>query len=490
MKCDLIAFAIVALPFSALSQAYSDTVNLSLKEVISIARERSTAVVKAATLAESQYWQYKTFKANYNPQFNLEGFLPQFSKTNIPVVQPEGTVEFKPVVNDNSQLNLGLTQNIGLTGGQLFLGSNMLRFRDFERGQTRYNGNPLVIGFNQPLFAFNPFSWDKKIEPLRYEESQRRYAEDLESISRGSTELFFNQLLAQINAEIATKNLVNHETLYKIGEVKAKLGRLSKDELLRLKLGYLNARKAVAQAQVNAETSALQLKSFMGFSSLNPLKLLLPETLPKVDIPETQALKEARENRQQSVEFTRSLLEADKEILKAKGEAGLKANLYGSFGLTNAAGDAAGLFRNAKDQQVIRLGFSLPIADWGKGASKVKTAQANKKLVKAGVEQAKLDFDQEIITQVKQLNVIKEQMETNKDADQTAAERFEIAKKRYLLADLSITDLNIALQEKDQARRDYILSLKSFWTSYYNLRVLTLYDFEQGKKLSFLKNMQ
>ncbi len=483
MKRSIIIIITLIMPLLSQSQPLADTLRLSLNEVIAIAKEKSTASVQAATLRENQYWQYKTFKANYNPQLGLDGSLPQFSKTNIPVIQPEGTVEFKPVINDNSQLNLGITQNIGATGGQLFIGSNMLRFRDFDRRQTRYNGNPLVVGFNQPLFAFNPFSWDKKIEPLRFEESQRRYIQDVASIGRETTELFFSLLIAQINAEIASKNLNNHETLYKIGEAKAALGRLSRDELLRLKLGLLNAKKAVAQSNVNAETALLQLKSFIGLTSSNPLKLELPDRLAEFEVSESIALKEARENRQQSIAFKRSLLEADKDIAKAKGENGLKANLFGSFGLTNAATDAAGIYRGAKDQQVFRLGFQLPIMDWGRGASRVKTAQANKKLVQASVQQAQVNFDQEILTQVKQLNVIKDQMQINQEADQTAAERFEIARKRYLLGDLSITDLNIALQEKDQARRDYNYSLKSFWSAYYNLRMLTLYDFENKKKI-------
>jgi outer membrane protein len=483
MKHFIILIIAIAVPLLMQSQTNADTLRLGLKDVIAIAKSQSTAAIQALTLRDNQYWQYKTFKANYNPQLSLDGSLPQFSKTNIPVIQPDGTVEFKPVTNDNSQLNLGLTQNIGTTGGQLFIGSNMLRFRDFDRRQTRYNGNPLVIGFNQPLFAFNPFSWDRRIEPLRYQESQRRYIEDFEAISQESAGLFFNLLIAQINAEIASKNLINQETLYTIGEAKAGMGRLSKDELLRLKLGLLNARKSVAQADVNVETSVLQLKSFIGLSSTNPVKLILPDVLPAFDVSEAVAIKEARENRRQSVGFQRSLLEADKDIAKAKGEKGVRANLFGSFGLTNAASEATAIYRDAKDQQVIRLGFQLPIVDWGRGASKLKTAQANKKLVQASVQQAELNFDQEILTQVKQLNVIKRQMQTNVEADQTAAERFEIARKRYLLGDMSITDLNIAVHEKDQARRDYIFSLKSFWSAYYNLRVLTLYDFEGGRKI-------
>jgi outer membrane protein TolC len=399
------------------------------------------------------------------------------------VIQPDGTVEFKPVTNDNSQLNLGLTQNVGLTGGQVFLSSNVLRFSDFDRRQTRYNGNPLVIGLNQRLFAFNALAWDKKIEPLRYEESQKKYKEDMELVGRDASELFFSLLIAQINKEIAARNLSNNEIIYKIGEGKAALGRLSKDELLRLKLGVLNAHKALAQANVDAETADLQLKTFIGFSETKQIQLVLPEDLLTFRIDKEVAVEQARNNRQQAIAFKRALLEADKEVAKAKGENGLKVDLFGTFGLTNVADRLPGIYADAKDQQEIRLGFQVPILDWGRSASRIKTAQSNRKLIEARVKQARVSFEQEIYTTLRQLLMIQDQTKTNAEADITASQRFEIAKKRYFLNDLSITDLNIALQEKDQARRDYIFSLKSFWNAFFNLRVLTLYDFTTNTKI-------
>ena len=46
---------------------------------------------------------------------------------------------------------------------------------DFDRERTIYNGRPFSIGFEQPLFGFNELRWDKKIEPLRYQESQQHF---------------------------------------------------------------------------------------------------------------------------------------------------------------------------------------------------------------------------------------------------------------------------------------------------------------------------
>ncbi|WP_262489566.1 hypothetical protein [Jejuia pallidilutea] len=52
-----------------------------------------------------------------------------------------------------------------------------------------------------------------------------------------------------------------------------------------------------------------------------------------------------------------------------------------------------------------------------------------------------------------------------------------------MLGKITITDLNIALQEKDQAIFQYLNSLQKFWQDYYILRQLTLYDFINDKKI-------
>ena len=94
-----------------------------------------------------------------------------------------------------------------------------------------------------------------------------------------------------------------------------------------------------------------------------------------------------------------------------------------------------------------------------------------------------MSFEQEVFTQVTLMGMLQQQVSLNARSDQIAAERFKIAQDRFLLSDLSITDLSIAIQEKDRAKRDYILVLRDYWRAYYTLRLLTLYDFEQNKKI-------
>ena len=75
------------------------------------------------------------------------------------------------------------------------------------------------------------------------------------------------------------------------------------------------------------------------------------------------------------------------------------------------------------------------------------------------------------------------QLEITRKADEVALKRYNVSQNRYLIGKIDITNLNIALTEKDNAKRGYITALRLFWTAYYELRRLTLYDFAERKYL-------
>jgi outer membrane protein TolC len=135
------------------------------------------------------------------------------------------------------------------------------------------------------------------------------------------------------------------------------------------------------------------------------------------------------------------------------------------------------------EMQQINLSLNIPILDWGRNKSRMRTAVANKKLNDYVIAQDAVNFEQEIMTQVRQFEMLRLQIEITKKSDQVAAERYNVAQNRYLIGKIDITNLNIALEEKDTAKQSYIQALKSFWIAYYDLRRLTLYDFSAKKLL-------
>jgi outer membrane protein len=456
---------------------------LGLQEVITLAQQQSAAAKQAEVSHESSYWQWRSYKADYRPQLSLNGTLPDFSRTYTPVIQPDGTTDFKPVSINNADVGVTLRQLVGPTGGSIFVTSLMQRFDDFDRDITRYNGNPAIVGFEQPLFAFNPFAWAKKVEPLRYQESQRQFVEDKESIAVEATRLYFDLLLAQVNQRIATQNLANNDTLYQIAEEKYKLGRLSKNDLLQLKLAVLNASLAQDQAELDEQNATLALKTFVGLTDSKALQLTIPDSIPEATVSAEMALAEARKNRKETVSFQRRLLEAESIVAKAKGDNGLNMSVFATFGLSNSASNFTDVYNQPENLQRARIGFNMPLLDWGRQRANYKVADLNRQLVQHTITQEEATFEQAVQAQANQYITLKRRLATTATADEIARERYEITKNTFIVGRISITDLNIALAEKDQARRAYIASLSQFWTAHYSLRQLTLYDFENQQPI-------
>lgn len=463
----------------------ADTINLTLAEVVEKAKANSIAAKQATTVKETKYWEWRTFKSNYQPQLALSGILPGYNKTYSQVLQPNGTVIFQPIRNDNSSLTLDFSQSLAATGGTIYGTTQLQRFTDFDRDNVLYNGTPYGIGYIQPLLQFNSLKWDKRIAPLKYNESKQAYIESQEQISVTVTGYFFDLLLAQVNLHIAETNYTNTGNILRIANTKFELGKISKNEILQLQLEQLNAKKAVGTAKRDMEIATLNLRSYAGIEGDDRIVLTMPEAVKGVEVSSEKVLTEAFENRSDAIAFVRRIAEAKRDVAKAKGENGLTATLKANLGFSNAGNNILDVYRSPKSQQSVQLQLAIPVLDWGRSKSRTKTAEANQQFTIYEVEQDKQIFKQKIITQVTLFNMMKEQLELTAQADRIASEKYQIASERYVLGNLSITDLSIAFQESDRAKRDYVASLRDFWGAYYQLRYLSLYDFEKNEKITY-----
>ena len=84
---------------------------------------------------------------------------------------------------------------------------------------------------------------------------------------------------------------------------------------------------------------------------------------------------------------------------------------------------------------------------------------------------------------VKQFDLIRNQVALGNRAYEVSQKREQMTRNRYFIGKIGVTDLNIAIGEKEAARRSYMSALREFWLAYYDLRRITLYDFERQVSL-------
>jgi outer membrane protein TolC len=460
---------------------------LSLEEVITIAREQSPDAMAARHRYRGSYWEFRSFKAGYLPGLTLDATLPNLNRNIQAITLPDGSDVFVRRSLSSSSANLSLNQRIGPTGGRIFMSTGLERIdliREDSDNITSYLSTPVNIGFTQPIFGYNPFKWERKIEPLRFEEARKRYIENLETISVRANTLFFDLLLAQINIEINTINLESNDTLYQISKGRFSLGKIAENELLQMELNVLNSEAQMEQARIDYEAALFSFRSYLGLENVDDLTLLVPEEKHDLVIDVQAALVQARQNRSDILALERSRIEAQSDVSRAKAENRFNANLFAVYGLTQTANEFSDAYIDPLDQQQLRVGVQVPILDWGVGKGRVRVAESNRELVNTNVQQSLIDFEQEIFLRVMEFNMLERQLLIASKADTIAAKRYEVSRQRYLIGRIDILELNIALQEKDQAKQRYLSALRNYWRGYYEMRRLTLYDFQEDQPIT------
>ena len=455
---------------------------LSLNDVINIAKEKSIRSKQIENRYQNSYWRNFSYKRQFLPSLNFDGTLPEFQRSIASVTQNDGTEIF---VNRNlisNRANLSLNQIVPQTGGSFFVRSGLDNIQlSGSTKSTTYLSRPVEIGYSQNIFGFNPYKWDKKIEPIAFNEAQLFKAEEVEALSIEAVNRYFDLLRDQLSLENAKNNYSNNDTIYKIGKGRYAYGKISENELLQLELSLLNSEMAFEQQQLNFELSRQKLATFLGYPSQEKLALTLDTIIPSFEVKYIDALNYAKDYNSQQTQQKRRALEAEMNVSRVKSENRFNFNLFASFGLSQTASNIDDAYTSPQNQEFVSLGVNVPILQWGLGKGRIKQAQANADLVRSTIEQERIDFEQDIYEKVATFNLNRKQLKVSKRAKEVAEKRFEVTKQRYLLGKIIITDLQIAQQEKDNALISYMNAYRIFWQSYYDIRRITHYDFEANK---------
>lgn len=473
---SLLIFCFAFSFFTLFSQA--EKVDISLNEVIGIAQGEAPRALIAQTRFSNNYWRYQSFLANYKPQLVFVSTIPNLNRSIDNIILPDGTERFINRSLMNSSAGIEMRQNVPQTGGFIYASSNLNRIDLFGSNAGKsYLSAPLRFGFIQPIFQFNSDRWNRQIQDLDFQSAKKQFTEEKEQIAYDAVNLFFELYVAQLNLEEARRQKIYVDSLYDISLGRYEVGRIAETDLLQIELRTKNADTEVATELLNYQTANERLRTFIGMKDNIEFNLLDPETLPQYDIDANTALEYARRYRSQTTDFQIRLLEAQMNMDQAQKSGGLNVNLSGSFGLSQTAPTFAEAYRNPIDQEQLSLSLEIPIADWGKNRSQREIAKSNLELTQRNIELENVNFEREVVLRVQQFELKRSQLALSRRAADVAEKRVEIAKNRYQIGKIDVTELNIALNEYETARRGYYQALWSLWTAHYEIRNLTLYDF-------------
>ncbi|MCC8039056.1 MAG: TolC family protein [Bacteroidales bacterium] len=449
---------------------------ITLDEAIARARGASVDAAVALNELKASYWQWRTYRAQNLPEINFSATIPSYQKAYTTYQQSDGSYTFLRSDFLDIYGQISVDQNIPLTGGSLSLTTSLDFLRTLSPGtSTRYMTVPVALKLTQPIFGINTFKWDNRIEPVRYREAQAQFLEATEEVAMTCIKYYFALLLAQVDEEVAQQNLDNAKRLYDVALAKREMGKISKNDLLQMELNHLDARAALTSAVSTRKSAMFQLATFLDLAD-EELEPSVPALLPSITVNYAEAQALATERNALALNLRRRQLQADYDVATAKGNL-RSVSLFAQVGLTGTNSTPSLAYGHLKDNQVVEVGVSIPLVDWGKRRGKVKVAQSNREVILNQLRQERQTFDQDLFILVERFNNQREQVEIAVAADTIAMRRYLTNVATYSLGRISTLDLNDSQVSKDEARSAYINQLYLYWLYYYQLRSLTLWDF-------------
>jgi hypothetical protein len=454
-------------------------VTLTLDDAIDMARVKSVDAAEALDELKTAYWEWRTFRADQLPEVTFKSTLPSYAKEYTSYMNENGQYSFVRSNTLEAYGQLSVKQNVRLTGGTLSLVSSLDFLRQFDGGASnRYMTIPVALTFSQPIFGVNTMKWDARIEPVRYAEAKAKFLSATEDVARQTVEYFFTLIMSRENVDIANQNLQNAEKLYAVAVEKRKMGQISENDLLQMELNVLDAKSSLTSYASTLKSNMFQLRAFLDMEDDVDIVPVVPEVVPDVEITYDAALDKALANNKFAKNMLRRQLEADYQVAKAKGDL-REVNLFLQIGYTGADANIGAAYSNLRANQVAQIGVSIPLVDWGKRRGKVKVAESNRRVTESALRRETMNFNQELFVLVERFSNQQSQLDIATRANEIAGRRYATNVETYLIGKISTLDLNDSQVTKDESRREYINELYKYWSYWYQLRSLTLYDWQK-----------
>lgn len=485
MKCIWYFFTILVCVLSTSPVFGQSTLKLTLDQSIEIAQSSSPAAEIARLQFEQSQWDHRAFRSSYLPTIALSGDAPGLERSIDGIVQDDGSMRYVPQSRTFSTMRMLVNQNIPLTGGSVYMSSGLSRIDLFgNRSSFAWQSTPMVVGLRQPLFQFNEMKWERRLEPMRFQYARRTFAESLENAAVEITNLFFNVVIARMNVENATFNVAVNDTIYALSQGRFELGKIAENDLLQSELALLNAQTDLSDARIALDRALQDLKTALGVAYDTEIEVIPPFNIMMLDIDPVEAVAYARQHRAAFVNMELQRLQAEQEVSRARHNSGFSANLTASYGLNQSAETIGDVYTNPLNQQRLTVGFQIPIYQWGRGKAELEAALADQERTERELRLQREELEQEVYFEALQLIQLQQQVSLAAKADTIASRRFEVARNRYTIGTIDITDLFDAQVAKDGASQAFIRTLHQYWASYFRLRRMTLYDFENDRPLT------
>jgi outer membrane protein len=457
---------------------------ITLPQAIALAQERGHQAHAARAARDAARYRDRAFTSRLLPQLSLGGTVPNYNRSIIPVVQPDGSTLFRAQQQTNATLTMMVSQKLPITGGDLFVSSSLARLTvSGQESIETWSSTPVAIGLRQSVFRPNTAAWDRREQSVRSERDERAYREALEDVALQTTEAFFDVHAARVALDNAATNVAVNDTLYRLNTGRFDVGKIGENDLLQSELALLRARTALEGAKLEHERATDALRLALNLPAGTPIEIAVTSSVPEFEADTTRAVAEALRNRAAVSDVALQDVQAQRRVTEAKLATGIGATVQATYGFNATAPDASLAYQNLLEARQFTLSVQVPLVQWGAHKEGVQAAEADRQRVASMAQSTLEQTSHDAYFAALELSQARRNLALRAKADSVAGKRFEVAYNRYVIGRITIDNLYIAQTEKDQALTQFVQALRGYWEAYYRVRRVTLFDFATGQEI-------
>ena len=451
---------------------------LTLQDVIARAQQSGTQAEIARSTRDGARYRHDAFTARLRPQLFLQGNAADLDRGINPITLPDGSTQFISQSQNQSTLTAGFSQAIPLTGGTISVGSSVSRIDLFgNTSKQYYQTTPIVVRLQQDLFRPRTLVWNERVQTLAASVAERSYLEAREDVAGSAADAFFNLYAAAMGLRNAEANAATNDTLFNLNKGRFEVGKIGENDLLRSELALLRSRAAIDDARLARDRAEAALRRIIAYPAGQPLSIVTPDSIPNVEPDPAIAVREALKNSSVAEQNNFDEVAANRALVTARYNNQFNATINASAGFNQTASAFGESYQSPLGKQSLTIGVNMPMLQWGAGKAEVAAAKSDLNRAQVNNRQRRETLEEEAHFAALQLQQARRNIFLAAKADTVAAKQFEVARNRYTTGRISNTDLYNAQDQKDQALLAYVQSLRGYWTAFYRLRRVTLYDF-------------
>lgn len=466
--------------------ARPSSVTLSLSEAVDEICLSTSHARSLRLTYENQSLLYANYRKSFLPALGLS-FSPFSLNRSIQRLQQpsDGSYTYVEDYSGSSTAALVLRQQVGPTGGTLLLGTSLNYLREFSEGRNSFNSRPFYISYAQPLWGgFRTYRYTQRIQRLTYELSFRQCVRQLVVLQQQVLTQYLSCFLAQLTYTHAQSMATASDTLLQVARQQKEGGRITSYEYKQMELQSAESTLSVLTERQNLESSLRALATLLELDNVPSIPGRLSTSFPELSLSEIRC--HIERNNPQYLQNALQLQQAEFDRFTAYKESRLNGEVSIDYGINQYGNDFVAVYRHPSTQQAVSLTLSFPLFQWGIERNKRRITDNEYAISEIAVNRTQREFENTILETVSDYNNALSRCDLAERTYLLSEENFRLMVRRFGMDRLSVGELIEARRNLFGQLEQYYQTLYTLYTTYYAIRLMTLYDFQRQEDMGHL----